>query len=630
VPPSRCHLSSGYQALHENVLHHAILPVVKKSATLLLAGWLPTLCLAADFRVGEVEGLFDLTAAYGIGIRVEGINKDIVAIANGGTRTSANNDDGDLNYDKGIVSNAVRLDAELTLSWRQFGAYVRGFALYDYENQDVVRERTPLSDEARDIIGKDVGLLDHYLSINATPAGIPVVLRLGDQVLNWGESTFIRDGIDIINPTDLATAGQPVTPARDLFIPLGMLWGAANITEHVSLEAYYQYEWQPVALPPVGSFFSSNDLIGADGIHFAMLGAGQFSDLGTDLDSAFGLPAGTLGFDQDFMKLPGLYIDNARDGGQFGVTVSTIMPNTNATRLSAHMVRYHSRLPIISGRTASQQAIDATSQDSVDALAASLVPAYESTGLSPAEATSTAEQTAAAVTTSAYANQAGFFVEYPEDITMLGLSFSTATPRRGLLLSGEVSYHRDFPFQIDLAEVFAATLSPIMFNGTGSSPGESGANENIKGYSRHDRTQAILGLTQLFGPRFGAAQTAANADIAMVYVHDMPGSSEPQLMAQLPPGATSWGYRLGASLIYNGVLGGLTLVPGLLWTQDVNGSTPAPLGIFLEGRKSLTASLGASFINQWSANLSYTNFLNGSESLIRDRDLVRFRVSYNF
>ena len=71
-------------------------------------------------------------------------------------------------------------------------------------------------------------------------------------------------------------------------------------------------------------------------------------------------------------------------------------------------------------------------------------------------------------------------------------------------------------------------------------------------------------------------------------------------------------------------------MPGLLWTHDVNGSTPGPLGTFLEDRKSFTAALGASFINQWTANLSYTNFLNGNESLIRDRDLVRFRMSYNF
>ena len=500
-------------------------------------------CHATDFRAGQVEGLFDMTAAYGLGVRVEDVNKDIVAIANGGNSASANNDDGDLNYDKGIISNAVRLDADLTLVWKQFGVYARGYALYDYENEQGERARTPLSDDARDSLGKDADLLDHYVSMSIAPGGTPMIFRLGDQVLNWGESTFIRDGIDIINPVDFATLGQPVTPLRDRFIPLGMLWGGVNITEHVSVEGYYQYEWEPVALPPVGSYFSSLDLVGSDGVNVAMLGAGQFSDLGTDLDAAFGLPAGTLGFDADFMKLPGLRIDDAADGGQFGFSVSTFLPNTAATRISAHLVRYHSRLPVISGRTANQQAIDETSQANVDALAASLVPAYIESGLSPGEAASEAEQTAGSLTTSGYANQAGYFIEYPEDITMLGVGFSTATSRRGLLLSGEVSHHRNFPFQISPSAVFAATLSPIQFSDSDSSLGSFGANETVRGYSRHDRTQATLGVTRFLGPRLGAAQTAANADIAMVYVHDMPGSDEPQLQATLPPTATSWGYR---------------------------------------------------------------------------------------
>ncbi len=258
------------------------------------------------------------------------------------------------------------------------------------------------------------------------------------------------------------------------------------------------------------------------------------------------------------------------------------------------------------------------------------MPAYLDNGLTPDEAASEAEQTAGALTTSRYANQAGYVAEYPEDITMLGLSFSTATALRGLLLSGELSHHLDFPFQLDLGEVIAATLSPIQYSDNSSSLGSFGASENVKGYSRHDRTQATLGVTQFFGPRFGAAQTAASADVAMVYVHDMPGSDEPRLQATVPPAATSWGYRVGGSLIYNGVLGGLTLVPALLWTHDVHGTTPAPLGTFQEDRQSLTAALGASFINQWTATLSYTNFLNGNKSLIRDRDLLGFRVSYTF
>ena len=77
---------------------------------------------AADFRAGQVEGLFDLTLAYGLGVRLDDVDDDLVAIANGGKAKNANKDDGNLNYKDGIISNAVRLNADLTLAWQNFGA----------------------------------------------------------------------------------------------------------------------------------------------------------------------------------------------------------------------------------------------------------------------------------------------------------------------------------------------------------------------------------------------------------------------------------------------------------------------------------------------------------------------------
>jgi hypothetical protein len=601
---------------------------------LLLLSHLPVmLCQAAAFRLQDVEGLLDVTLAYGTAVRVEDRDKDLIAIANGGTAASANTDDGTLNYGKGIVSNAGRINTDLTLAWKQLGAFVRGYASYDYENAHDERAHAPLSSGADKLIGKDADLLDHYVSLRTSAGGVPLFFRLGDQVVNWGESGFVRDGIDIINPLDLAALNQPVVPARDVLTPQGMLWGAANVTETFAVEAYYQYEWKPVTLPPVGSYFSTNDLVGGDGINFAVLGGGRFSDLGTDLDAAFALPAGTLGFDPDFFKLPGLHVEDPDDQGQFGVTLSAILPDSNATKLAVHLVRYHSRLPLINGRTASQQAIDQTAQADVDTLAASLVPSYESTGLTPGEAADAAAGTAAALTTSQYANQAGYSVVYPEDITMVGLSFSTATLRTGSLLSGEVSHHHNFPFQVSLGEVFSAVLSPMQFAGTaGSSPlGNFGADDVVKGYVRRDRTQGTVGLTQLFGPRLGAAQTFANFDIAGVFVHDIPDRHELPLQGVDTPTASSWGYRLGAGLTYDGVLGGLTLDPRVLFTHDVQGVTPAPVSTFVEGRKSFTLGLGLGYINRFTANLSYTSFFGaGDRNLLVDRDLVRFRVSYTF
>ncbi len=205
---------------------------------------------------------------------------------NGGSAQSANFDDGDLNYDEGIVSNMVQASAELAVRWGFLGAYVRGLGFYDFETELSDRERTDLSNDADRYVGKRGELRDYYLDARFRVRGMPVQLRVGDQVLNWGESTFLRFGVQIVNPLDLVALFRPASSAQDLQIPQGMVWAAAILTEEVAIEGYYQYDWEPVRTPPIGWYFSDNDTLGAGELGAAMAGTGLFSDLGTDLDRA--------------------------------------------------------------------------------------------------------------------------------------------------------------------------------------------------------------------------------------------------------------------------------------------------------------------------------------------------------
>jgi hypothetical protein len=135
----------------------------------------------------------------------------------------------------------------------------------------------------------------------------------------------------------------------------------------------------------------------------------------------------------------------------------------------------------------------------------------------------------------------------------------------------------------------------------------------------------------LFGSRLGAAQTAVNADVAWIHVHDLPGRNELPLQSVGAVSADSWGYRLGASLTYEGVFGGVTMVPVVVFTHDLHGNTPAPVSTFVEDRKSFTAALALNYINRWTGNISYTNFFDaGDRNLLNDRDLLRLRISYDF
>ena len=616
------------------------------AASLLLAlctAWtLPAPARAEPFQYGELEGVANLELSYGVLARVQDRDEDLVAIVNGGHSSSANLDDGDLNYDQGVVSNELQVSAELAARWSIFGLYVRGLSFYDFETELGDRERTRLTTHAERYTGSDTELREYFLDATFLWRGMPVRFRVGDQSLNWGESTFLRFGVPVSNALDLDAVLRPASSARDLQIPQGMIWAAANPTEELAIEAYYQYDWSPARTPPIGWFFSDNDSVGSGGLGGAMLGSGLFSDLGTDLDAAFALPSGTLGFDAEFMRIPGHGKDEPSSQGQFGVTVQAILPELNSTKVAVHYARYHGRLPIMNARTANAKAAAATSLAAVGARAAELAPIYEGEGLPPAEAAAAAASSASTLTVGEYASEASYFIEYPENVQVVGLSFNTATLRTGTLVSGEVSRHFDAPFQILPSDVLTAALSPIEFTPTfGEGPlGDFGPSRKISGVKKLDKTQLELGLRQLLGPRLGAAQSVLGFDVGWVHVHRMPGGDELRLTA---PGVTgeadfdhlptsnSWGYRVVGALTYEDVLGGLTVVPRVAWLHDVRGITPGPAGAFLENRKAVNAGVGIDYVNRWNVQLDYTAFLGASRfNLLNDRDFVRFQVTYYY
>jgi hypothetical protein len=535
-----------------------------------------------------------------------------------------------------MLQSTLEVDAH----WRFLGAYARGIAFYDFETELGDRERTHLSNDAGLYVGKNIALREYHLDADFRVGGMPLHLRVGDQVQNWGESTFLRFGVETVTPLDIAAGFRPASAARDLEIPQGMLWGAANLTESLAVEAFYQYSWQRVRTLPVGWYLSDNDVLGVDGLNFAMTGAGLFSDLGTDLDAAFQLPEGTLGFDPDFMRIPGDGSDTPSDQGQGGITVQLILPQLNSTKFALHFLNYHSRLPIVNGRTADAEAVAATSPAAVAARAAALAPIYESEGLPPAEAAAAAASTAGTLTIGEYASEASYSAVYPEHIQMLGFSFNTTTIRTGTLVSGEVSHHFGYPFQILPGDVFSAAFSPIEFDPSfGQGPlGSYGPDQTVSGVKRLDKTQLELGIRQLLGPRLGASQTILGVDFGYVHVYDLPDRDQLRLSApgvtgpadfHHLPDADSWGYRLLAGLVYEGVFGGLTVQPRVIWLHDAGGVTPGPGGSFVEGRKAVGAGFSVDYNNTWLLDFGYTAIFGGGRyNLVNDRDYVRFQLTY--
>ena len=90
---------------------------------------------AVDISAGNWEGSFDSTFTVGAGWRMEERDMAKIGITNGGEAYSNNNDDGNLNFDKGdTFSKAVKGLHELDLRHVDgYGIFMRGLWLYDAE-----------------------------------------------------------------------------------------------------------------------------------------------------------------------------------------------------------------------------------------------------------------------------------------------------------------------------------------------------------------------------------------------------------------------------------------------------------------------------------------------------------------
>ncbi len=593
---------------------------------------------AIDLSTGEVSINLDTTISYGVGVRTGRRDSDLVAkshfnptifqaslddqIAAPG-RFSANSDDGNLNFDRGdLIFNSARVTSELDIGYRNYGAFVRGNYFYDFTLSDLDQ----LSDGAKDRVGERARLLDAYVYGDFDVGDRLLSLRLGRQVISWGESTFLAGGINTINPVDVTALRTAGAELRDAFLPLNMLWGSIDLTRNLSVEAVAMFEWDAVEAEPSGTFFATNDFATAGG-QYAMLNFGLVPQpiRNTDL---FDPVCGQGNFNASDSGLPPELVaagcsaafprgqnNNASDSGQWGLSFRYFAPWLNDTEFGLYYLRYHSRLPLLSG-----QAV--TSPD---------VPTGRVN------------------------------VVYPEDINLFGVSFNTNVA--GWSLGGEVSYRDNVPIQIDDVELLFAGLSPLNavlpaeYERFRSQLGEFGPGESIQGYERRKASQAQLTLTKLYGPGniFNANQVAVVGEIGATHFWNLPDRSELRFEgpgtdtgggpsqrtgAGRNPVTTedgfatsfSWGYRLVIAPTYNGVAGSSwNMTPRLAFNHDVQGVTPGPGGNFVGGRKQATLGVNFDYQSTWGVGLAYTNFFGaGANNLLGDRDFISASVSYSF
>ncbi|GLO15287.1 MULTISPECIES: DUF1302 domain-containing protein [Pseudomonas] len=609
-----------------------------------LASTLASPAFAVSFNIGEIEGQFDSSLSIGASWSTANPNKNLIGVNNGGKGLSQTSDDGHLNFKKGeTFSKIFKGIHDLELKYGDTGVFVRGKYWYDFELKDESREFKDISDSNRKEGAKSSGaeLLDAFVYHNYSIGDQPGSVRLGKQVVSWGESTFIGGGINSINPIDVSAFRRPGAEIKEGLIPVNMFYVSQSLTDNLSAEAFYQIEWDQTVVDNCGTFFSQPDII-ADGCsdNLRVLNSSRaLSPQALAGLSAFGVDVNSEG-----VKVPRGADRDARDSGQFGVAFRYMFEPLD-TEFGAYFMNYHSRAPIFSATGAPQGLFNLVNNPLASPAVRALAPLI-------------------------IAGNSQYFVEYPEDIRLYGLSFSTTLPT-GTAWSGELSYRPNAPVQLNSTDILFAGVRPIdraPYNNASVLTGTPG--QDLHGYRRKEITQFQTTFTHFFDQVMGASRLTVVGEVGVTHVGGLESSSKARYgrdpvygPGPLPNGtcailnsatiagsglgsstanldrncendgfttSTSWGYRARAIWDYNDVFAGVNLKPSVAWSHDVSGYSPGPGGNFEEGRKAVSLGLDAEYQNTYTASLSYTNFFDGKYTTVDDRDFVALSFGVNF
>jgi hypothetical protein len=459
-------------------------------------------------------------------------------------------DDGDMNYDRGDFYTGIsKLNADWTLNWGDWIFKTNFVGYYDTVNKGFTVHRNNTvqcagADPSAECNGADANGFDTYTLGPATRArsgeiesrlavrgefreyfvtrsfmlgDTEIFASAGNQRLRWGEANLtLLNTLDVINPQDAVLARQPGLALNELNLPVGMITLGADVLDGVSVDGWWQYDWEPVRPEPSGSLLSNlSDVAG--GGDYAVVGLGQYPE---DPD-AYWFSEGTTGLISNSHRtifVPDEESHAPKGHDQFGLRVKWYLPDfNNGTEFGFYYANYHSRLPYASV-IASADSCMRNAENMADA--ATMCNGFNAASNRGEGATLAPERCdPRGCNFGAYTareplpiDTMGLFLDFPDDIQMFGVSFNTTLG--GWSIAGEYSYRPNVPAQILLSDVVFAALQPAV--------------------PRGDIAFAGLGA---FDPLLATPETAARVGELL---NDVPFSSDPTAgsAAEIPGAGT--------------------------------------------------------------------------------------------
>ncbi len=519
---------------------------------------------------------WDNTLKYSAAARVEKQSDELVG--------DINQDDGDRNFDQGLISNRLDVLSEMDIIYKAYGVRISAAAWYDLVYNESNANDSPgtanafsvshdeFTEDTRDLHGRDAEILDafvfgkHYFGDNA------LSFRAGRYALQWGESIFFgNNGIaGAMAPVDIVKLlSVPNSQFKEIVRSVPQVSAQMQIGSKLSIGAYYQFKWEKTRLPASGSYFSNSDPIGEGG---ERLFAGP--------------PLMPGGGNAAFFRGDDLEAD---DEGQGGIQVRYRIGEYD---FGAYAIRYHDKVhqlyatPSVVDTPGGPVVLDPQNFD----------PASGMIGR--------------------------YYHIYPENIEVYGLS---ATTTFGVVnLAAEVSYRVNTPLVSDLQIAL---------------PGTKADNDENPLYAVGDSFHAQLSWIATLEPNFIANESDFVGEIA--YNQRTRITKNPEALA---PNTTkeAIGIRMVYEPKYRQILPGIDLgIPiGLAYFPIGSSSVIANFGPDKGG--DVNIGLNITYLDFWRIGLAYTHYYGSAGTFLdanntfsfdqpnADRDFVSLSVSCTF
>lgn len=274
----------------------------------------------------DVKIRWDNTFKYSAAARLKDQSVELVA--------DPNQDDGDRNFKKGLISNRLDWLTELDISHQNIGMRLSGAGWYDTVYHRGTDHDSPATASAfsagpnsftqstKKLHGEKAELLDAFVYGRFTLGDMPLTARVGKHTLIYGETLFFgANGIAAAQgPIDvIKLLSVPNSQFKELLMPVEQVSGQLQLNSNLSLGGYYQFGWKRTRLPGAGSYFSSLDMLDAGGERF-FVGPGPALFRGPDIE--------------------------AKNSGQGGVQLR-FRPSGSDVEYGLYAARYHDKTPQI-------------------------------------------------------------------------------------------------------------------------------------------------------------------------------------------------------------------------------------------------------------------------------------------